>query len=433
MPSYLSKSYGEAGRLGAGSFGAVVRVFDEESGAALAAKIFEADGSEDSEEGQDEQDEEEEAGAGSGVTADALRELSFMALLTDANAPHLAPLHDFAFELSAQRGLVAFMPLFSRDLGRAIDGADLRQSQRLAVARDLFSALAYLHGASPAIVHRDVKPENILLDGGNAAFLTDLSFARFVHDAEEGPRRRRGQGGGGGGRDPPGSGVVGTPTYIAPEVFQGARSRPAVDCWSAGVVLLELFQHRRLPVDRDKAALRLVRQARDAMCAERPLPRLLRELLAEEPGARLGAAQALASAALALAGPEAPAGAGAPPAAAPLRFFEEAPAPRPDRALAALCRRLLASEPRTLAAAQLYHASFRSGDPRLLCIVACKLHEPEPASDGELLARLGCGGLGAELAETQEQLLRLLRGCLLAPFAPPAEVVARTSSTKISR
>jgi len=424
MPSYLAKSYGEAGRLGAGSFGSVVRVYDEESGAALAAKIFEADGGDDSEE-----EEEEEAGTGSGVTADALRELSFMALLTDANAPHLAPLHDFAFELSTQRGLVAFMPLFSRDLGRAIDGADLRQSQRLAVARDLFSALAYLHGACPAIVHRDVKPENILLDGGNAAFLTDLSFARFV-DADEEPRRRRGQGGGGGGRDPPGSGVVGTPTYIAPEVFLGARSRPAVDCWSAGVVLLELFQHRRLPVDRDKAALRLVRQARDAMCAERPLPRLLRELLAEEPGARLGAAQALASSALA--GPEAPAGA-PPAAAAPLRFFEEAPAPPPDRALAALCRRLLASEPRTCAAAQRYHASFRSGDPRLLCIVAYKLHEPEPASDGELLARLGCGGLGAELAETQEQLLRLLRGCLLAPFAPPAEVVARTSSTKISR
>jgi len=420
MPSYLSKSYGEAGRLGAGSFGSVVRVYDEESGAALAAKIFEADGDDDS----------EEEGADSGVTADALRELSFMALLTDANAPHLAPLHDFAFELSTQRGLVAFMPLFSRDLGGAIDGADLRQSQRLAVARDLFSALAYLHGASPAIVHRDVKPENILLDGGNAAFLTDLSFARFVHADEEPRLRRRGQGAGcgGGGGGAPGSGVVGTPTYIAPEVFLGARSRPAVDCWSAGVVLLELFQHRRLPVDRDKAALRLVRQARDAMCAERPLPRLLRELLAEEPGARLGAAQALASAALA--GPEAPAG--APPAAAPLRFFEEAPLPPPDRALAALCRRLLASEPRTLAAAQRYHASFRSGDPRLLCIVACKLHEQEPGSDGELLARLGCGGLGAELAETQEQLLKLLRGCLLMPFAPPVEVVARASSTKIS-
>lgn len=455
MPSYLGKTYGEAGCLGSGSFGAVVRVFDEDSGVELAAKIF--DGPEDSE------SEEEPRGDAphdaASITSDALLELSFMSLLTAAGAPNIVQLHDFAFELSSQRGLVAIMQLYARDVGRAIDSADLRVSQRLAIARDLFTALAYLHGRSPALVHRDVKPENILLDAANVAALTDLSFMCFVEESEAASQQ--------GARLAPSAGapsvlaakpcrdVVGTPTYIAPEVFLGAAPLPAIDCWSAGVVLLELFQHQRLPVDRDKAALRLVRQARDVM-SDKPVPRLVRALLAEEPHARLDALSALAGFVAQLA----PQGRASVPSSTLASNGSVAlkPAITPsalgvDRSISALCRRLRAKAQQTQLAAQYYASLQPSADPRLLCIVAFKVYERagDAASDRDLLARTrvkdppkgkasqATGAEGARalaaLAEAQEQLITAMHGCLLVPLASEArrwQVRAGASCTKIS-
>ena len=421
--SFLSKNYGEAGRLGAGSFGAVVRVYDEDTGGEFAAKCF--DSSEDAE-----------------MPSDALRELSFMSLLTLHDAPRLVPLHDFSFELSGQRGLVAYMPLYRRDLGSAIDEADLRVSARLRVARDLLEALRFLHGSCPAIVHRDVKPENVLLDGEDRAFLTDFSFMRFV-EKEEGqgvPPDERGRvdggvGGARGGWRPPsevagrcaaaatsscGSGVLGTPTYIAPEVFQAARPAPPIDCWGAGVVLLELFQNSRLPTDRDKAALRLVRKARDSM-VDKPVPCLVKGLLAEDPAERLSARRALQDASV-FPGAEASADVGsrlvfcaAPQGGEGVAGGGRGRAFPPSKALLSACRALEQRNEQTLVAARHFSEVLRTADVRLLCVIACKMYEHDPLPDNDLLEAVGGGFSEDDLAEVQEELLTLMKGCLLVP------------------
>ena len=53
----------------------------------------------------------------------------------------------------------------------------------------------------------------------------------------------------------------------------------------------------------------------------------------------------------------------------------------------------------------------------LLCVIACKMYEHNPESDEDLLESVSSSLSLDDLLETQEQLLTVMRGCLLVPFA----------------
>ncbi|WP_051718097.1 serine/threonine-protein kinase [Streptomyces megasporus] len=130
------------------------------------------------------------------------------------------------------------------DLALVMDlvrGTDLRtrleRERRLApqvavaIAADVADALAAAHAAG--IVHRDVKPENVLLDvhgpagpgGAPPALLTDFGVAKLI----DAPSRGNG------------SRVVGTPDYVAPEIVEGLPPRASVDVYALATVLYELL------------------------------------------------------------------------------------------------------------------------------------------------------------------------------------------------
>uniref|UniRef100_A0A914I6H0 Protein kinase domain-containing protein n=1 Tax=Globodera rostochiensis TaxID=31243 RepID=A0A914I6H0_GLORO len=83
------------------------------------------------------------------------------------------------------------------------------------ITRQIASALAFLHRRR--IVHRDVKPENILLTADSTAKLTDFGLACIL----VGPLYR----------------VCGTPTYVAPEILTQQGYGVEVDVWSLGIIL----------------------------------------------------------------------------------------------------------------------------------------------------------------------------------------------------
>lgn len=90
------------------------------------------------------------------------------------------------------------------------------------IARQLTSALHYLH--DHRIMHRDLKPQNVLVSSGGVVKLCDFGFAAELSSASAML-----------------ASIKGTPLYLAPEVFSGRGEYDLrADIWSLGVVLYEL-------------------------------------------------------------------------------------------------------------------------------------------------------------------------------------------------
>ncbi|QKW06808.1 serine/threonine protein kinase [Streptomyces sp. NA04227] len=161
--------------------------------------------------------------------------------LLSLDHPHVVGVHELVVD--------------GHDLALVMDlvrGTDLRtrleRERRLApeaavaITADVAEALAAAHKAG--VVHRDVKPENILLDmqgplgpaGAHPALLTDFGIAKLI-DAN---RRAVPQGAASQGRTPA-TKIIGTPDYLAPEIIEGLPPTASVDVYALATVLYELL------------------------------------------------------------------------------------------------------------------------------------------------------------------------------------------------
>jgi eukaryotic-like serine/threonine-protein kinase len=136
---------------------------------------------------------------GGGVNLDRFkREISLAARLQH---PHIVPL----LTAGEVDGLPYFtMPFVEGESLRArVSAGELPVNDAIAILRDVAKALEYAH--SKGVVHRDIKPDNVLLTGGSAA-VTDFGVAKAVSESTQS------------GTTLTGIGVaLGTPAYMAPE------------------------------------------------------------------------------------------------------------------------------------------------------------------------------------------------------------------------
>jgi eukaryotic-like serine/threonine-protein kinase len=171
--------------------------------------------------------------------------------------------------------------------GRIAERGRLDVDEALHITRRVLAALGAAHEAG--IVHRDVKPANVLLGPSDEVKLADFGIAKRLGDIAA---------------DLTGSGqFVGTPKYLAPEQVVGERSTPATDLYAVGVVLYEMLAGRP-PYDAGNAVATAIAH-RDA-----PIPDLhrartdvpdhvvaaVRRAMAKRPTERFGSAAEMAGA-----------------------------------------------------------------------------------------------------------------------------------------
>ncbi|UQI43443.1 serine/threonine protein kinase [Streptomyces sp. HU2014] len=169
------------------------------------------------------------------------------AALLGLDHPHVVGVRDLVVD-GADLALVMDL-IRGTDLRTRLDRERrLAPEAAVAIVADVADGLAAAHAAG--IVHRDVKPENVLLDmqgelgpgGAHPALLTDFGIARLVDSprpTRERPAAAPGQGPQGRGPGP--RSVIGTPDYLAPEIIEGLPPRASVDVYALATVLYELL------------------------------------------------------------------------------------------------------------------------------------------------------------------------------------------------
>jgi serine/threonine protein kinase len=185
-----------------------------------------------------------------------------------------------------------------------VDGWSLRQlldkrkrlpiDDAVKIARQVAAALGYAHREQ--VVHRDVKPDNILLDASGRVLVTDFGISKAAEAASGAQLTTEGM-------------VVGTPQYMSPEQATGDKIGTRSDIYSLGIVLYQMLAGS-VPFDGESVQSILMKQAtgdptplrqlRPEVSAE--LTAVIDRMLAKDPGERFGTAAVL-DAALAAAAP----------------------------------------------------------------------------------------------------------------------------------
>lgn len=175
------------------------------------------------------------------------------------------------------------------DLGSALEkgGGRLPPDRALEVMTDVLRGLAQAHLQDPPILHRDIKPDNVLLASSGQVKVADFGIAKRKG---HGPKTQTGM-------------VVGTPTYMSPEQAQGLELGPTSDLYSTAVMAYECLAGRP-PFVADSGMEVAVMHVRDEppppSCFHSGIPpemdRILLKALSKDPRGRYRTADELADA-----------------------------------------------------------------------------------------------------------------------------------------
>ena len=238
----FARRYQVIEELGKGGMGRVYKVFDTEVREKLALKLLNPE-----------------------IAADAdtiERFRNELRLARTVSHRHICRMHDLGREEGTGTYYITMEYVPGEDLKGLLHSIGaLPLGKAVALARQVAEGLAEAHRLG--VVHRDLKPQNIMIDREGAARIMDFGIARSVKA-----------------RGITGAGVmIGTPEYMSPEQVDGKETDARSDIYSLGVVLFEMLTGR-LPFEGDTPLSVAVKQKSEPP----PDPRSLNAQIPEELG-----------------------------------------------------------------------------------------------------------------------------------------------------
>lgn len=139
--------------------------------------------------------------------------------------PNIVPVYDFGQEDGRYFLVMAYMP--GGSLNTLIKNSAPMPAERvIKITKEIGAGLSYAHASN--IIHRDLKPSNILFDDKGVARVSDMGFAKVREGGGAASMTASGQ-------------LVGTPSYMSPEVWKGKPATEASDVYSLGLISMEMF------------------------------------------------------------------------------------------------------------------------------------------------------------------------------------------------
>ncbi|MDZ4770794.1 MAG: protein kinase [Chloroflexota bacterium] len=201
--------------------------------------------------------------------------------------PHIVGVYDFENDIASESYYMvmeliegATLKDLLTELGAKHERLSLIDSLR--ITREAASALAYAH--AQGMIHRDVKPANLMIDKENRVVLTDFGIAKIVTGAQFTAS----------------GGMIGTPAYMAPEQGLGDQGDERSDLYSLGVILFQLVTGR-LPYEAETPLAIILKHLNEPVPSARALQPTVPEaiemvitrLVAKEPDSRYQTANGL--------------------------------------------------------------------------------------------------------------------------------------------
>ncbi|MFE5869990.1 protein kinase [Streptomyces roseifaciens] len=184
------------------------------------------------------------------------------------NHPNVVVVHDVVDDRGLPCIVMEYVP--SRTLGDVLKHGTVTPDEAARIGRGMIAALRAAHAAG--VLHRDVKPGNVLLGHDGRVVLTDFGIAQSTGTST---LTKTGE-------------MVGSIDYIAPERVKGAKPGPASDLWALGATLYQALEGRP-PFRKDTAVETAYAIAMDPLEPPRragALTRLIETLLAKDPAVR---------------------------------------------------------------------------------------------------------------------------------------------------
>ena len=168
-------------------------------------------------------------------------------LMTKVHHPNVVQLMGY---VSAPKLIIVMEYLSNGELLKFVNNNKLNNLKKINICLDILRAMTYLHNRKPNfIIHRDIKPQNIVMTPSGRAKIADFGISRLFESYIDSKIENSINNSNKIASNSDLTTMVGSVRYMSPEVKHNKKYDHKIDIWSTGIIFAELFENKRYNSD----------------------------------------------------------------------------------------------------------------------------------------------------------------------------------------